>query len=138
MNNNFIVIGRITRDLELRYTKDHKAVLELPLAISNGKDDTTFLNVSVFGTIAETINKFCKKGDLLGVKGIIKNNNYEDKNGNKHYEYRFLAERVSFLQMKKEDKKEEEKKEVEIPNSYKTEYDNINSDIKIDDSMLPF
>ena len=54
MNNILICIGRITRDLELRYTTNNKAVVNIPLAINNGKDDTTFIDVVVYGNIAET------------------------------------------------------------------------------------
>lgn len=109
MNNLFILIGRITKDLELRYTKEGKAVVDLNLAINNSKDDTTFITVTVFGRIAESTNEYCKKGDLIGVSGMIKNHNWEDKNGNKHYDYTFLANKVTFLQTKlKQESKQEQ------------------------------
>lgn len=100
MNNLFTLIGRITKDLELRYTKEGKPVLDLNLAINNAKNDTTFITTTVFGKVAETTNQYCQKGDLIGVSGIIKNHNWEDKNGNKHYDYTFLANKISFLQTK--------------------------------------
>lgn len=86
MNNLFIFIGRITKDLELRYTKENKAVLDFVIAINNGKDDTSYVKLTSFGSVAELMAKYCKKGDLVGVQGLIKNHNWEDKNGNKHYE----------------------------------------------------
>lgn len=100
--NKFQVIGRYTSYPELRYTKDNKPVASFTIAINNGKDkngneDTTFIKISVFGATAENIGKYSKKGDLILVDGIIKNNNYEDKDGNKRYEYIFIGNRVEFL-----------------------------------------
>lgn len=133
MNNLFFSIGRLTNDIELRKTKNDKSVVELSIAINNGENDTTYIKIQVFGAMAETVNKFCKKGDLIGVRGIIKNNNWQDKDGKKHYDYQFIAERVIFLNIK--GKKEEVK---DIPQNSKTEYDDIKSDIKLEDDDLPF
>lgn len=126
MNNLFMVIGRLTKDTELRYTKENKPVCELNIAVNNDKDDTTFLPITIFGPMGETTNKYCHKGDLISVTGLIKNNNYEDKEGNKRYGYSFIASRVSFLSTKKEDKEEE------ILEDFKME------DIVIEDEDLPF
>ena len=106
MNNNFIIIGRITKDLDLRATSNGKSVLKVNIAVQNGKDDTTFIETTIFGKMAETTHTYCRKGDLIGVSGIIKNHNWEDKNGSKHYDYTFLANKVTFLQTKKESNQE--------------------------------
>ena len=95
--NNYICVGRITKDIELRYTPSNKAVVEIPLAVNNGKDDTTFIRLTAFDKLAELVSKYCKKGDLIGTQSIIKNHNWEDKNGNKHYEYSFIINKISFL-----------------------------------------
>lgn len=117
MNNLFIFIGRITKDLELRYTKENKAVLDFVIAINNGKDDTSFIKLTSFGSVAELMAKYCKKGDLVGVQGLIKNHNWEDKDGNKHYDYTFLATKVTFLQPKSK----EERKELNVQKNQATE-----------------
>lgn len=111
MNNNLILIGRITKDIELKYTPSNKAVIRVMLAVNNGKDDTTFLPITVFGNMAETTHKYCKKGDLIGVYATIKNQNWEDSKGNKHYDYSFIANKISFLSSKAKEIKEEAKKE---------------------------
>lgn len=128
--NNFNITGRIYKDLTLRATINGKQVLDVPLVITNSKDDSTFLNITTFNKVAENINKYCKKGDTLGIEGIIKNKNWEDKNGNKHYDYSFLANRVEFLNIKKQEAKEE----------LTTDENNVvyQKDIEIDDSLLPF
>lgn len=95
--NNYICVARITKDIELRYTSSNKAVAEISLAVNNGKDDTTFIRLTAFDKLAELISNYCKKGDLIGTQSIIKNYNWTDKNGNKHYEYSFIINKISFL-----------------------------------------
>lgn len=95
--NNYICVARITKDIELRYTSSNKAVAEISLAVNNGKDDTTFIRLTAFDKLAELVSNYCKKGDLIGTQSIIKNHNWEDKNGNKHYEYSFIINKISFL-----------------------------------------
>lgn len=128
--NNLIITGRITKDLELRYTTNNKAVVNIPLAVNNGKDDTTFIDVVVYGNVAETTYKYCKKGDLIGVQATIKNNNWTDSNGNKHYDYNFIASKVTFLSTKKE--AIEETKKEENTNVFET----FGEQISIDDEFL--
>lgn len=143
MNNLFIFIGRITKDLELRYTKENKAVLDFVIAINNGKDDTSYIKLTSFGSVAELMAKYCKKGDLVGVQGLIKNHNWEDKNGNKHYDYTFLATKVTFLQPKSK----EERKELNVQKNQATEENDLfeefsketeQMNIYNDDLELPF
>jgi len=97
MTNNLILIGKITKDIELRYTPSNKAVVQISLAVNNGKDDTTFIRLTAFDKLAELISNYCKKGDLIGTQSIIKNHNWEDKEGIKHYEYSFIINKISFL-----------------------------------------
>ena len=97
MNNNLILIGRITKDIELRYTPSNKAITEISLAVNNSKDDTTFIRLTAFDKLAELVSNYCKKGDLIGTQSIIKNHNWTDKNGNKHYDYSFIINKISFL-----------------------------------------
>ena len=135
MNNLFILVGRITKDLELRYTKKGKAVVDLNLAINNSKDDTTFVTTTVFGKIAESTNEYCKKGDLIGVSGSIKNHNWEDKNGAKHYDYTFLVNKVSFLQTKPKQENKEEQTDIYTQFGTTIKAEEVDS---IPDDMLPF
>lgn len=127
--NNFIITGRLTRDPETRYTKDNKAVTTINVAVNNSKDDTTFLTITLFGKTAETVGKYCKKGDLIAVTGMIRNNNWEDKDGNKHYDYQFIGNRIQFLTTNKEALKKEEK----LPDKIFQEFGDI-----VETNDLPF
>lgn len=107
MNNNFIFIGRICKDLELRYTRENKAVCEVNIAVQNGKDDTSFIPVILFDRVAETTCEYCHKGDLIGIQGIVRNNNWKDKEDKMHYDYSFVGKKISFLQSKSNNQTEQ-------------------------------
>ena len=132
--NTFNITGRIYKDLTLRTTTNGKQVLDIPLATTNAKDDSTFLNITTFNKTAENVSKYCKKGDTLGIEGIIKNHNWEDENKVKHYDYSFLANRVEFLNIKKQEAKEEvqEEKQEEVVETVSQD------DLTITDDDLPF
>lgn len=98
--NNFNIAGRIVKEPVIKYTKDNKPVMSLDIAINNGKDDTTFLPITIFNKQAEKVSQYCHKGDMLGITGMIKNHNWEDDKGNKHYDYTFIGNRVEFLSTK--------------------------------------
>lgn len=133
MNNTLICIGRITRDLELRYTTNNKAVVNIPLAINNGKDDTTFIDIVVYGNVAEMTHKYCKKGDLIGAQATIKNNNWTDKEGKNHYDYKFMGYKVTFLSTKK---KEDNSQSEQENNSNEDIFSQFGEQISIDDNFL--
>ena len=96
MQNN-LVIARLTKDIELKYTSNNKAIAELNVAINNGKDDTTFLNITCFEKNAENVSKYCSKGDMIAIAFIIKNYKYTDKEGNNRSGFNFVANKVNFL-----------------------------------------
>lgn len=97
--NNFVCAGRLTKDPELRYTKDNKAVCNINIAINDG-DNTTFLPITIFGKPAEATNRYCKKGSQIAVSGTIKNNNWKDKEDKTHFDYVFMANKTTFLSSK--------------------------------------
>lgn len=131
--NNFNITGRLTKEPELRTTKEGKSVGELNIAIRNKKDDTTFLKITAFNQTAEHVAKYCTKGDMLGIQGIIKNHNWTDKDENKHYDYTFIANSVEFLNLKPKGN-EEAPEEDPIPENYTTDY----TGVEIKDNDLPF
>lgn len=100
--NEVILYGNLTRDIEVRYTQTNKAVGQFTVAINNGKDKdgnnrpADFINCVIWETQAENMQKYTHKGSKVLVKGSIKNDNYEDEQGNKKYRTYVLASRVVF------------------------------------------
>lgn len=92
----------------------------------------------MFGKTAETCSEYCHKGDLIAIEGMIKNNNYEDKEGNKHYEHIFIGHRVEFLSTKGNYTQKEEKAENEPKNSKLRDDDFRDFGEQIDEMEMPF
>lgn len=107
MINQVLLVGRMTRNLEVRYTQSEKAVGNFTLAINrrfknqNGEYETDFIDCVIFGKQAETMAQYTKKGDLIGVEGSIQKRQYEDKEGNKRYVTEIMVEKITFLQTNK-------------------------------------
>lgn len=133
MNNVFMLVGRLTRDGELRYTDSDRAVSNITLAVNNSKEDTSFIAITAFGQIAENLAKYCRKGDLIGVQGTIKNHNWTDKEGNNRYEYSFIAQKITFLSTNSEKIKEEAKQET---SKNSNPFADFGEEVKIDDNFL--
>ena len=138
MNNNFIFIGRLTRDPELRYTSSNKAVTQIDLAVQNGKDDVTFVPITLFEKMAENVCKYCEKGDLIGFQGSVKNHNWEDNKGNKHYDYTFMANRMSFLQTKTNNQQEPKQAENVKKSTDEQIYADFGDSIEISEDDIAF
>lgn len=138
MNNNFIFIGRLTKNPELRYTSSNKAVTQIDLAIANTKDDTTFVPITLFEKMAENVCKYCEKGDLIGFQGSVKNHNWEDNKGNKHYDYIFMANRMSFLQTKTNNQQEPKQAENVKKSTDEQIYADFGDSIEISEDDIAF
>lgn len=111
MLNQVVLVGRLTRDLELVESENGKnAVLELaiPRAFKNkdGEYETDFITCILWNTIAENTAEYCKKGDIVGVKGRLQNEVLETEDGTKKYLTRVMAEKVTFLSSRKPEEEE--------------------------------
>lgn len=101
--NKVILIGNLTRDIEVRYTQSNTPVGQFTVAINNGKDEqgnsrpADFINCVIWEKQAENMKKYTQKGSMISVEGRIKNDNYEDEQGNKKYRTYVLVSRVIFL-----------------------------------------
>lgn len=136
--NKGVIVGRLVRNPELRYTSSNKAVTKITIACNNSKDDTTFLDITIFGKMAETTNEYCQKGDILGIEYIVKNHNWEDTKGNKHYDYTFMANRISFLQTKSNNQTESKQAENVKKASDEQIYADFGDSIEISDDDIAF
>jgi single-strand DNA-binding protein len=100
--NKFIGIGRITKDIELAYTQDGKAVAKYTLAINGYNDKTDFINCVTWEKQAENLKKYCGKGSQIAVEGRVSVRNYENKEGKKVYITEIVTNNIMFLDSKKE------------------------------------
>ena len=114
--NNVTLIGRNVKDIELRYIpQTETAVVSFSIAVDRQTKEkkTDFFNITAFGKTAELCMKFLGKGKLVAIQGRIENDSYE-KNGEKKYITKIIADRVQFLEWKdKEDSQEEQPKKFE-------------------------
>lgn len=111
MLNRVVLIGRLTKGPELRYTPNGIATTSFDLAVdrpySKDKKETDFINIVTWRAQAENVAKYTKKGSLVAVEGRIQTRNYE-KEGRKIYITEVVADNVRFLDTKKSiDNKEE-------------------------------
>jgi len=142
--NKFIGIGRITKDIELAYTQDGKAVAKYTLAINGYSDKTDFLSCVTWNKQAENLKKYCGKGSQIAVEGRISVRNYENKEGKKVYVTEIVTNNIMFLDSKKEGQapKEEVTTEAETDpfENFGQEHDSgmEQSEFEIEDEDLPF
>lgn len=107
--NRVCLNGRLTKDIDLRYTQNNVAVASFTLAVqrkfknSNGDYESDFINCIAYKKMAELMNEYVKKGDLIGIEGRIQTRSYDDKNGKKVYVTEVIAENVEFLATKKKE-----------------------------------
>jgi single-strand DNA-binding protein len=135
--NKVILIGRLTKNPELRFTSSNIAVTTFSLAVDRiGSEETDFIDIVVWRKQAENCNKYLEKGSKVAVEGSLQKRSYENKNGEKRYLTEVVAENVQFLDTKS--KVQQETNEYN-DSSVKTETNALESlDVKIEDSDLPF
>lgn len=118
--NKINLIGRVSTNIELRYTTNNTSVATFNLAVgrkfknSQGEYDTDFFSCKAFGKLADLIAKHVKKGDRLGVCGSIYFSKYQAQDGTNRISTQVSINEVEFLEAKKQDnetKKEEDKQD---------------------------
>ncbi|MBS2971091.1 single-stranded DNA-binding protein [Metabacillus sp. KIGAM252] len=106
MINRVVLVGRLTKDPELRYTPAGAAVATFTLAVNRtftnqqGEKEADFLNCVVWRRQAENVANFLKKGNLAGVEGRLQSRSYEDQTGRRVYVTEVVADSVQFLEPK--------------------------------------
>lgn len=104
--NKIILVGRLTRDPELKYSQNGKAVTKFTLAIDrqfknqNGQKEADFINCVAFEKRAEVIANYVQKGHKLGVIGRIQTGSYTNQDGQKVYTTDVMVDEIEFLESK--------------------------------------
>ena len=106
MINNVVLVGRLTKDCDLRYTSSGIAVATFNLAVNrnyagqNGERETDFINCVVWRKLAETFANYTHKGSLVAITGRLQTRNYENQQGQRVYVTEVIVEQVQFLESK--------------------------------------
>ena len=125
MLNKIVLIGRLTKDPDLRYTPNGTAVCNFSLAVErnfknqDGERDVDFVNIVVWRKQAENCANYLAKGRLVAVEGSLRQNRWEDEDGNKRSKLEVNANEVQFLDWgdkdKKEDNQEDNQDDIDVP-----------------------
>ena len=104
MINNVVLVGRMTRDADLRYTPSNQAVATFTLAVNRnfknqaGEREADFINCVIWRQQAENLANWAKKGTLVGITGRIQTRNYENQQGQRVYVTEVIAENFQVLE----------------------------------------
>ncbi len=99
--NSVVLIGRLARDPELRFTTSGKAVATFSVAVNRAFSKTKeadFFNIVVWGKTAENCANYIAKGRLVGIQGRLQSRSYETQSGDKRYVTEVVADQVEFLE----------------------------------------
>jgi len=106
MMNNVNLIGRLTKDVDLRYTASGVAVANFNLAVQrkyvnqNNERETDFINCIIWRKSAEALAEYTRKGSLIGIEGHLQTRNYENQQGQKVYVTEVVADNFQLLESK--------------------------------------
>lgn len=138
MINNVVLIGRLTRDVELRYTPQNQAVGQFTLAVNrnfknqNGEYDADFINCVIWGKLAENFANWTKKGKLVGITGRVQTRNYENQQGQRVYVTEVATESFQLLEKKRDNSANRNSMAEQMPPSF------AGNQMDIKDDDLPF
>ena len=159
--NKVFLIGRLTKDPELRYTGSNIPVATFSLAVNrnftnqNGEREADFINIVVWRKQAENCKNYIGQGSQVAIDGRIQTRNYEDQNGQKRYVTEVVADNVQFLDTKAQREQRETnnsyapKEETNDVNPYNIDsastndipedpFKDFGEEIKIEENDLPF
>lgn len=139
MINRVVLIGRLTKDVEVRYTQSGVAVGTFSLAVNrpftnaSGERETDFINGVIWRKAAENFANFTHKGALVAIEGRLQTRNYEDGNGKRVYVTEVVADNFSLLEKKSDGQQSAPKSQAPDPFANQG-----NKPIDIDPNDLPF
>ncbi len=140
MINNVVLVGRLTKTIDLRYTQNGTAVGSFNLAVTRnftnqqGERESDFIQCVIWRKAAENLANFTRKGSLIGVEGSIQTRNYENQQGVRVYVTEVLVSNFSLL----EPKQVTESRPVNDSTGTVANVSNENDTFVVDDDDLPF
>lgn len=142
--NKVILMGRLTKDPELKYTQSNTAVCQFTLAVdrrfkSEGQPTADFINIVAWRNTAEFVSKYFTKGSKIAVVGQIQTRSYEAQDGRKVYVTEVIADEVEFCESKKQESPSRAVGEAPvIAREEAGYYDGLEDFAEISDDDLPF
>lgn len=116
--NKVILIGNITKDIELRQSNSGKFVVEFSIAINNGNElPADFINCTAWNKTAEILSKYATKGTKVGIEGAMKTQTWTDQQGNNRYKTYVLVDRVELLS-----RPQQQQNPAQVANQYEPQY----------------
>lgn len=146
MINNVVLVGRLTKDPDLRYTANGTAVASFTLAVNRdfknaeGKQEADFINCVIWRKSAETLANTVRKGQQIGVVGRVQTRSYENQHGQKVFVTEVVAERFNYLE-KRDDNSNRSSSQKQSSNQQNFDRSSdpfSGSSIDISDDDLPF
>lgn len=143
MINNVVLVGRMTRDAELRYTQSNQAVATFTLAVNrnfknqNGEREADFINCVIWRQQAENLANWAKKGALIGITGVIQTRNYENQQGQRVYVTEVIANSFQLLESRNSQNQSGNFQNGNNQGGYNSSFGNSNP-MDISDDYLPF
>lgn len=141
--NKIILIGRLTKEPELRHTTSNIEVTQFSLAVNRdfknqeGEYEADFINCVAYRKLAETISVYVRKGDKLAVTGRLQVRNYDNSEGKKVYVSEVIVDSIEFLESKKESI--DEPKEEMIPQEEENDpFASFGNQMTITEDALPW
>ena len=138
--NRVVLVGRLTKDPDLRYTPNGVAVANFTVAVNRpfknqqGENEADFINCVIWRKQAENLANYTKKGSQIGVDGRIQTRSYEGQDGKRVFVTEILAESVQFLESKGQQDKHQQRVDIVNQEVANNPFEQIN----VDDSDLPF
>ena len=146
--NKVFLVGRLTRDPELRYTSSNLATMRCSIAVDRqfvreGEErGADFINIVAFGNRAETMSKYLTKGSQIAIDGRIQTGSYDGTDGKKVYTTDVVIENLQFLDSKGSRNIEDMPTDNDIPNDTTSDssdpFADFGAKIEVSDSELPF
>ena len=140
MLNNVSLVGRLTKDVDLRYTSSNVAVATFTLAVNrtfkneNGEREADFINCVMWRRQAENLANWAKKGALIGITGRIQTRSYDNQQGQRVYVTEVVAEQFQLLESKGQGNQEQQKQaQQQTP-----DFSRQGAPMDISDDDLPF
>ena len=149
MLNRAVIVGRLTKEPELRYTPNGVAVANFTVAVNRpfknqaGEQEADFINCVAWRKQAENLANYMHKGSLIGVDGRIQTRSYENQEGKRVWVTEVLAESIQFLEYKKDNENESDRGLVQKEQQAQSQrveptFDNQAEPMDISDDELPF